>query len=278
LLAQALIAETASAFFELPLLGPQRALVVAPATMPNPVALRQALDGLAAAPWVHLRTASDTLTTMEPLADASDLGARASRKPGYLTAARAARRDLATFARVTVGDLPEIPKLDRLVLMAESSEWDRAPNTGTAVARSVSARVRAVFRGIGVAQRSVTLTSRSGEVPVTVFNQNPFPVRVRVWLVSAKVLFPAGAIRTREIPPPSGSIGVPVQARAAGSFPLVVRIETPDGARLLARGELTLRSTAISAVALSIVGGSTALLLFAWARRSTRRRKPAKTG
>ena len=56
---------------------------------------------------------------------------------------------------------------------------------------------------------------------------------------------------------------------------LDVRLETPDGVRLIARGSVILRSSAVSTVALLVVAGSTLFLLLAWARRTRRRTKAA---
>ncbi|MCA1830008.1 MAG: DUF6049 family protein [Actinobacteria bacterium] len=277
LLAQGLIAETMSAYLELPLFATSRVLVMASSRLPSPVALLRAIDGLTAAPWIRMLPATSALDVLQPIGDPGTLVSAAAQKVPYLGVARAARQQLALFNSITVAQPPEIPALDRMILMSESSEWTADPSAGAALANAVTARVRAVVRDIGVARRLVTLTSRSGQVPVTVSNRNPFPVRVRVRVDSAKLIFPAGAIRTEQIDPPSGSVDIPVSARVAGSFPLDVRVESPDGTQLLARGQVILRSTAISSVALSDVGAAVLLLMVSWVRRS-RRRKPAATG
>jgi hypothetical protein len=277
LLAQALIAETASAYLELPLFAEQRALIISSSRTPSPVALRQGIAAFKAAPWVTLRRAGDVARSFPPIGDPGTLAPLGRATSTFLPAARNARRQLAVFNSITVDHLDEIDDLDRAVLMAESAEWAVDPARGTALSRAVTDRVRGVLSSLGVARRQVTLTSRSGQVPVTVFNNNPFPVRVRVLVQSAKVTFPGGTTRTHQIQQPSSSIDIPVTARAAGSFPLDVKIQTPDGSRTLASGQVILRSTAISAVALSVVGGSAALLLFAWLRRSSRRTKTRAT-
>jgi hypothetical protein len=133
-----------------------------------------------------------------------------------------------------------------------------------------------ILSGIQVGSgRRVTLTSKSGSVPVTIINRNPFPVRLRVRVESAKVGFPNGATKLKQVDPPNVTLDFTVLARAAGSFPLDVRLETPDGAHLIGRGSVILRSSAVSPVALLVVGGSTLFLLLAWARRSRRRTKAA---
>jgi hypothetical protein len=108
-----------------------------------------------------------------------------------------------------------------------------------------------------------------------VINRNPFPVRLRVRVESAKVAFPNGATKFKQVDPPNVTLDFTVLARAAGSFPLDVRLETPDGAHLIGRGSVILRSSAVSTVALLVVGGSTLFLLLAWGRRSRKRTKAA---
>ena len=110
---------------------------------------------------------------------------------------------------------------------------------------------------------------------MTIINRNPFSVRLRVHVESAKVGFPHGAAKVTQIDPPNATVDFTVLARAAGSFPLDVRLETPDGIRLIGRGSVILRSSAVSAVALLVVAGSTVFLLLAWARRTRKRTKAA---
>jgi hypothetical protein len=287
LLAQAVIAETASAWLELPSYATQRLLVLDSRTTPSPTALAAGIDGLRAAPWVRMRTATDALSTLLPpaVAPANDAVQLPMLDPGdrsFLRAARRARVSLGALGAITHDTpLPEAAELDRSVLLAESAEWNADPARGTALAEGVIARVRAVLGGIGVAPgRHVTLTSRAGSVPVTVLNRNDFGVRVRVTLVSAKLDFPEGSSRTIDLRPrgdrAASTIDFAIETRATGSFPLEVRIESPDGRLLLSRGSIIVRSTAVSAVTLAATGGSALFLLFAWVRRGARRRKQGR--
>jgi hypothetical protein len=272
LLAQSLIAETASSYLELPSLGTERVLVIDSPARIAPTTLAAAIDGLSHAPWVRMRSATDAMQNLPPQGAQLPLpqGLRPDRL--FLAAARAARGLLSTLNAITVDPLPESGSFDRTLLASESAEWDGTPSAGVALARTVRAAVSTMLSGIQVgAGRRVTLTSKSGSVPVTVINQNPFPVRLLIRVGSAKVGFPSGSTRTIQVDPPNDTVDFTVQARAAGSFPLDVRLETPDGAHLIARGRVVLRSSAVSAVALLVVGGSAVFLLLAWARRSRRR-------
>jgi hypothetical protein len=98
---------------------------------------------------------------------------------------------------------------------------------------------------------------------------------VLVALDSVKVAFPRGRTQLRQIPPGNATFDFTIEARAAGSFPIDISVSTPDGRQLITRGRLTLRSSAVSLVALAVVGGSTGFLLLAWVRRSRRRERLA---
>ena len=276
LAAQSIIAETASSYLELPSFGAERVLVIDSPVRLAPTALAAAIDGLNSAPWVRMRSATDSLTVLMPEGATLPLPSLIRPDQPFLGAARGARTELSILESILVLPLRNADEYDRTVLAAESSEWGAAPTTGARLARQVRMTVLSILNGIQVgAGRRVTLTSKSGSVPVTVLNKNPFPVRLRIQVDSAKVGFPTGATRIIQVDPPNNTVDFTVRARAAGAFPLDVRLETPDGARIIARGSVTLRSTAVSTVALLVVAGSTFFLLLAWARRSRRRTRAA---
>lgn len=276
LLAQAIVAESASAWLELPDFGSQRLLVIAPERPPAPTAIAAALDGLLASPWVRLRPLGAAMRALPSLDAPLTLPREEPADTAWIAAARNARRSLAALAQIAVTPLTELEELDRQVLRAESAEWAADPQAGVALAAGATTHVARVFGAIRVARRSVTLTSRTGDVPVTVLNGNPFPVRVRIRLDSARVGFPQGSSRIEEIETPDATFDFRIETRATGSFPLAVRVETPDGDTPIAVGTLTLRSTAVSAVALTATGGGALFLLFAWFRRSRRRGAPRR--
>jgi hypothetical protein len=278
LLGQAIVAESASAWLELPAFADERVIAIGGGRAPSPGAFGAALDGLRTAPWVRMRSVSEALAALPPQTEPLGLLRRRPRDRSYLEGARNARRLHEILRSIAVGRQEEIDTLDRLVLLSQSQEWERDHAGGLALARAVTARTRAVLRQIRVAPRQVTLTSRRGQVPVTLLNGNDFPVTVRVRLESAKVAFPDGAARTVELPPPARTFDFPVEARAAGSFPVDVHVESPDGGPALAEGRLVLRSTAVSAVALAVVASGLVLLLFGGAGRGARRRRSAPGG
>jgi hypothetical protein len=276
LLAQSIIAETASSYLELPSFGSDRVFVIDSPPGMAPTALAATIDGLRSAPWVRMRSATEALTVLPP--EGANLPFPTFVRPdtSYLSGARAGRAALSTLDAILVQPLPNGDELDRNLLAAESWEWSNDPASGLRLSRRVRSTVLGILSGIQVGSgRRVTLTAKSGSVPVTVINTNAFPVRLRVSVDSAKVGFPTGATQLTQVNPPNDTVDFTVLARAAGSFPLDVRLETPDGERLIARGSVVLRSTAVSTVALLVVGGSALFLFLAWARRTRKRTKAA---
>jgi hypothetical protein len=277
LLGQAVIAETLGVWQELPLFASDRVVVIAPDRLPGASVLDHALDGLAGAPWVEMRPLSAAVS----IAEGTDAVAQfAPAPPGerpYLSAAVEARHALNVLDGIAVDGIEDHDELDRAILLAESDDWLPAPDQGVALARFTVQRVNDVLGGLRVTPRRVTLTARTGDVPLTIINDNPFVLRVQVRLSGAKAGFPAGDTRELELAPGDNTIAIPVEARATGSFPVDVSVETPDGRRVLVTGRLILRSTAVSAVSLAVVAGSVLILLVAWVRRARRRARARDT-
>ena len=197
--------------------------------------------------------------------------------------ARAARRTVDLLGPVV--EAPDLlATLNRKIMIAESIDYGRSrQNVAVAFARSARTTAEATLAGIKVPPRRVTLTSRGGRVPVTVVNETGYTIRVRVRLDSAKVAFPEGASRrvTVEGRPDRQSLSTvtfDLEARAAGSFPIEVKIETPDGSRQIGTGQLLVRSTAVSAVAFAATAGGVLFLVGAWARRAVKRPKAKPAG
>ena len=128
-------------------------------------------------------------------------------------------------------------------------------------------------------RRSITLAARQGEIPVTIRNGTPYPVRVRVRLDSDTLDFPDGDVRDLELEPGAHTERFTVEARSSGAFRLRVLIESPDGALQIANTRFTVRSTATSGVGLALSIGAGGFLLVWWAShlrgRRSRRLVPA---
>lgn len=128
-------------------------------------------------------------------------------------------------------------------------------------------------------RRSITLTARRGEIPVTIRNGAPYPVRVRVRLESDTLDFPEGDVRDLELEPGAQTERFTVEARSSGAFRLRVSIESPDGSLQVAATRFTVRSTVTSGVGLALSVGAGGFLMVWWAShlrgRRSRRLVPA---
>jgi hypothetical protein len=125
---------------------------------------------------------------------------------------------------------------------------------------------------------TITLTSRSGEIPLTFRNDTGRPLEVYLELASAKLTFPAGATRTIELPTKSTTVRVPVEARTSGTFPLHLDVTSADGSFPVANSTFRVRSTAFSTVGIALMVGAAVFLVGWWAlhiRRSRRERRLA---
>ncbi len=138
---------------------------------------------------------------------------------------RATRARISSFATIVAGSeagAARIPLLDRQVLIAESAALD--DDTRQSYFDGVGASIDAQLASIVTpADQRVTLTDRTGDIPLTIENQLDYPVDVKVVLTSAKLDFPDGDIRTVTLPPGTPTqVDVSVEAKASGAFPLDV--------------------------------------------------------
>jgi hypothetical protein len=118
----------------------------------------------------------------------------------------------------------------------------------------------------------VTLTARSGKIPITVANGSAERVTVVLRLTSPKVDLPAASEPFVLEPGRRTTQLLQVGTRATGTFPIRVDVLTPDGEQTIAGGDVRLTSTAFNRVALALTGGAAGLLLLWW--RFGRRRRP----
>lgn len=127
---------------------------------------------------------------------------------------------------------------------------------------------------LAASEGSVTLTSRRGTVPVTVINRARYEVRVKISLSSAKLDFPDGASRVVTVSPKGDTFTFVTEAISTGSFPMTVRLTSPDGRVSFAPAEVLVRSTAANIPALALTLGALIFLLL-WSSRGVllRRRR-----
>jgi len=171
------------------------------------------------------------------------------------------------------GDGARATPLDQQVLTSGALELAASSRHDYLV--DVDQRVEEQFAGVAVPSgQRVTLTGKSGRIPLSLENTLDYPITIQVVLTSEKLEFPEGNTVPVTIDPLSTTrIEVPVETRASGAFPLDVAVASPDGAATLTSTRFTVRSTAISGIGLVLSIGAGLFLLVWWARhfRSTRR-------
>jgi len=179
-----------------------------------------------------------------------------------------ARLRLSSFDSAVVGAPVLLSQFDNLLLASESSE--RSP-TGQ------SAGVAAFERSLGAqlsllqlaTERTITLTSRTGEIPVTILSSAPYDVQGTLTLVSDKLQFAGSSGHSSfafTADHASNSVRVQVTARTSGDLPLDVTFSAPRGGLVIAHGSLTVRSTATSLVGIVLTLVAAVVLLAWWAR------------
>jgi len=152
-------------------------------------------------------------------------------------------------------------------------DWERGMTRAVAVGELGEAERSLISASDG----SVTLTSRSGAVPVTLQNRAPYPVRLRVSVTSAKLTFPSGDSKLVTVSPGGTTITFVAEARSTGSFPMDVSVDSPDARVHFGGGRVFVRSTAANVLAL-VLTGSGLLFLIGWSSRDLIRRRFVRRG
>jgi hypothetical protein len=290
--AQRILAETAVAWLERPNATEPRGILLATPQdwRPPPAFFRALARGLGAAPWLRVQRAT---TLADDVAQGPDRGERrlatvtaadvaAGLPAAYLDRVDQVRSQLASF-RGTVGTefQPAAGDYDRDLLIAESSDWRPASARarGRAFVRAVQRGIAGVYRRVGVDATRVTLTARSGKIPITIHNDSAQRLTVVLRLSSPKVELPPGASQPIVLEPHRRSTQLlQVTTRATGTFPLRVEVLTADGAEPIAGGEVVLVSTAFNRVALVLSGGAAGFLLLWWGHGRRRTARDTKGG
>ncbi|MEO7803262.1 MAG: DUF6049 family protein [Actinomycetota bacterium] len=303
---QRFLAETLTVMLEFP--GQTRAVVAtAPANWaPHPVFVKEVFDLLSRSPWLVTTTPTrmndgykpsnnkpfDLAATNALLDKALPSTSNLSIPPAEsFTALKQAQTQIKRYAEL---DPPRsrLSRLDRQLLISESSDWwtSRARmETGKRFATAVPSAIKREFDAINApAKQTITLTSRTGVIPLSIRSGLNYPVDLVVRLRSSKLSFPArGDVRpcnatdrnsTREscifldkLPPRSPPIEVFSEAQATGTFALHLLVETPGGF-VLDESDLIIQSTAYSGVAVAITAGAAFFLLVWWIGGLARKR------
>jgi hypothetical protein len=278
-----LLADLATIYFDSP--GAERVVVAMPplAWKPDRPFLDALLGALAQSPVIEPLSPDQAFGV--PLARGSRRGTDLVRMPLASTpepipagAIRNAREDIEDFAGLVDTANPVIEILDRTLLTAQAGGLTSA--TRRALVSSIDKVIEEQFAKVSLpGNRSITLTARTGEIPVTIQSGLDYPIRARLLVESDRLTFPGGSQRDLELENDNTTERFTVQARGSGAFPLRVVLESPEGDLVLGRSLFTVRSTAASGVGIALSGGAGGFLAIWWARHlvASRREKRRAT-
>lgn len=276
------LADLAQTYFEQPFATRPRgvALILPPSAAAQPAFLQALQDGLAGSPVLDTVPLAQLFASSGGTtgADGTAWSLQASPSPfiqgGRAWSASVARsvQQLQELSSAIGADASGMPAMRELIDVAESSGI--SPQLRQTMLSAFSGGLRSAISGIQVAGAgSVTLTSRTGDIPITLVSASPRHVTARLKLSSDELSFPQGASRLVHLGSRNTVVDVPVRARAAGVFPARVVLLAPSGRLVLASRRLTIRSTAVSAVAIALTAGAAMVLAAWWIRSSTRARR-----
>ncbi|MGH9079331.1 MAG: DUF6049 family protein [Acidimicrobiales bacterium] len=281
LAAHQLVAELAQMYYEKPNDTTVRGVpAVAPGGWSDSPAFVDALLGaLQASPILQPVT---TTTMFDALGSATNcrggcrLGPTAGSNGLPATAIRTQRQRVNGLSAAAPVARPVADQLSEVLLSGQSEDL-RAGQQTRVVANAATA-ISAQLAQIAVAgDRTITLTSQRGRVPVTIVSAAPYPVDALLTLTSDKLLFANHSTTMTQpvtlTPAHTNVVYVAVQTRASGLFKVDIVLRAPAGRVVLSIGQISVRSTATSVVGIVLSLGAVAVLAAWWIRTSRKRRR-----
>lgn len=262
---------------------PEAARAVAftnPVGLDAPTSLFDAiLTGLRGHPWLQAETTADVFANV-PSESSRDLADYSPPAPpvGALVY-ELTRSRLTAFRSLAGSDDPAVVAGERSLLLSESATFAGPAGEfrASATIASVGVSIDAFLARIRVPRPStITLTSRSGEIPLTFRNDTGKSVDVLIELFSPKLYFPEGSSRLVTLDPKSTTVRFAVEALTSGTFPLRLSVRSADGVLAVADTQFHVRSTVVSTVGFALMAGAVAVLVLWWGihiRRTRRARR-----
>jgi hypothetical protein len=191
--------------------------------------------------------------------------------PDYLSHLRFAQATVAQFDQTAKGAKPLVDRLQAQLLLAEAGGFVSDPLRGRMFIDSAYQVVRQTYKRVVVSPGLVTLTSRQGNILVTLRNSTGYTIRVQIVLIAdRRISFIKAEPRKITLPPEQRTLTFAVRAETTGRFPVKVRIQTPGDpgpSQTITETEVLIRSTAYNRIALVLTIGAALFLLGWWGRR-----------
>jgi hypothetical protein len=202
---------------------------------------------------------------------------------------RATRDRMSAYKSTVPANDPLVTAGDRALLISLTSAWPGAVGRHLSAQRldTIDAGIKGFSNLIETPPSglTVTLTSRSADLPLSFNNKTGKEVRVQIRFESDKLEFPSGAVPAEAgctqnssgfactLPPRNTTIRFPVVTRASGTFPLQMTVTSEDGKLALGSARYTVRSTAVSGVGIFLTIGAGIFLAIWWLTHWRRSRR-----
>jgi hypothetical protein len=170
------------------------------------------------------------------------------------------------------------------VQRCESSAWREPDNADVAAsfAEDLTDSVYGIMSGVHIVRPtsgSYTLASSSSPLPITVDNELPYPVYIRIRITSRQLGISTKDIGKQSVEPnQKHTFNIPTTVEYTGRISIQASLLTPNGDLLGASVEMKVRSTALGfvGVVITIVAGVVLALALLWrvVRRFRTRRVP----
>jgi len=278
LAAHATLGELAAIWLELPGTVDRGAAVLFSERTSYPTSFLTTFAGLIrSSPWLRSVTASRMATIVtEQARVVLPLHGYPALDPAYVGQLLAARASLAQFRHSALGAEALVGQLENDLFLSEGSTFLSSPRLGLDFIQAASRAVRDTYSRVKITTSLVTLTSRSGVIPVTVSNRSKYPINARLRLVADRRLgFVNGSDRPVVLSRGSAVFTFRVRAQTTGRFPIKVQVETSDGpdGQTISETDMVVRSTAYNRVALFLTIGAAVFLMGWWGRRLLPRKR-----
>jgi hypothetical protein len=283
---QRIVTETAMIHFEAPSArGRTLLLLPTPDWDPGLEVATLTLQQLRAANWLALSSPETAANSGRPATSTLEFRAPdpAAFPSGFVTELEAAITELEAAQTALIEGTTTIggrdPRTLEDALLRSTSRWLRSDDQVAAdpLVRDVRRAVSDLFGEVRISDSSVTLTSNSGQVPITLQRTRGGPVSLQIEVASqGRLVWPDG--RRSEVltleEDSSTTISFATEALSTGTFPVTVRVTDPSGGVEVQRTTLTVRSTAISGPALAGISSVVVILLLLGGLR--RRHEPPR--
>jgi len=279
--AQQMLADLALLYFDQPSDPKQGVALLSPVDWrPDPTFVTAVLSGLSHSRIVDAVTLANLFANVTPGYGDSpgERQLQASAPPSSAApsgaAVATAERQLTAVSRILPAshhNSTTEATLNDLLLLSQASDLtppERARYLGT-IAASLRREAALISVPFG---HTITITSLEAKIPISILSGASVPLRVTLMASSPSLGFPHGRSWPVTLTSRENVVQIELMARSSGDSPLHLVVAAPNGVVLQA-GEITIRSTAISGVAVGLSFGAVAFLIVWWMRAIVQKRR-----